>query len=174
MVLVQLILPWFNGVADKEINILWINPWFWIMCFAFTFITGLLAGSYPALYLSSFNPVKVLKGTFRTGRFAGTPRKVLVVVQFTVSVALIIGTAIVYRQIQYAKDRPVGYSQSGLITMQMKSPDFNQKYDVLKTELVNTGVVADVARSNYAITDTRGWNGGFNWEGKPAVNRSIV
>src|SRR5688572_3403056 len=169
LVIVQITLPWFNAVADKEINILWTDPWFWTSCLAFTFITGLLAGSYPALYLSSFNPVKVLKGTFRSGRFAGIPRKVLVVVQFTVSVALIIGTTIVYRQIQHAKDRPVGYSQSGLITMQMKSPDFGQKYDVLKTELANTAVVADVARSNYSITDTKGWNGGFNWEGKPAI-----
>jgi len=169
LVLVQIILPWFDGVADKEINIPWIHPLFWTISLAFTIITGLLAGSYPALYLSSFNPVKVLKGTFRAGRLAVAPRKVLVVVQFTVSIALIIGTAIVYQQIQYAKDRPVGYSQGGLITIQMKSPDFNQKYDVLKTELTNIGVVADVARSNYAITDTKGWNGGFNWEGKPAV-----
>jgi len=170
LVLVQLILPWFNGVADKEISIVWTDPLFWTICFAFTFITGFLAGSYPALYLSSFNPVKVLKGTFRAGKLAVAPRKVLVVVQFTVSIALIIGTAIVYQQIQFAKDRPVGYSQGGLITIQMKSPDFSQKYDVLKTELTNIGVVADVARSNYAITDTRGWNGGFNWEAKPAIS----
>jgi len=169
LVLVQLILPWFNTVADKEITVLWSDPLFWGMCFAFTFITGLLAGSYPALYLSSFNPVMALKGTFSAGKFAVVPRKVLVVVQFTVSVALIIGTAIVYRQIQYAKDRPVGYSQARLITMQIKSPDFDQKYDVLKTELSNTGAVASVARANYAITDTRGWNGGFYWEGKPPI-----
>ena len=169
LVLVQITLPWFNRVAGKEINILWTDPWFWTTCFAFTFITGLLAGSYPALYLSSFNPVKVLKGTFRAGKLAVAPRKVLVVVQFTVSIALIIGTAIVYRQIQYAKDRPVGYSQRGLITMRMNFPGSNQKYDVLKSELENTGVVADVARANYSITDTRGWNGGFNWDGKPAI-----
>jgi ABC-type lipoprotein release transport system permease subunit len=169
LLLVELTLPWFNKVADKEIAILWSNPWFWIAGLIFTFITGLLAGSYPALYLSSFNSVKVLKGTFRAGRFATIPRKVLVTAQFTVSIALIIGTAIVYRQIQYAKDRPVGYSQAGLISLQMKSPDFDRKYDVLKTELLNTGVVENVARANYAITDTRGWNGGFNWEGKPAV-----
>ena len=169
LALVQIILPWFNEVADKKIYILWTHPWFWAACLAFTFFTGLLAGSYPALYLSSFNPVKVLKGTFRAGKFSIVPRKVLVVVQFTVSVALIIGTAVVYRQIQFAKDRPVGYSQKGLITMQVKSPDFNQKYEVLKRELINTSVVTDVARANYSITDTRGWNGGFNWEGRAPV-----
>ncbi|HEY6974915.1 MAG TPA: FtsX-like permease family protein [Chitinophagaceae bacterium] len=169
LVLTQLTLPWFNKVADKEINILWTNPLFWASCFVFMFITGLLAGSYPALYLSSFNPVKVLKGTFHAGKFAVAPRKALVVVQFTVSIALIIGTAIVYRQIQYAKNRPVGYSQAGLISMQIKLPDFDQKYNVLKTELTNTGVVASVARANYAITDTRGWNGGFYWGGNPPV-----
>jgi len=169
LILAQLTLPWFNQVADKEINILWANPLFWMACFAFAFITGLLAGSYPALYLSSFNPVKVLKGTFRAGRLTVAPRKVLVVVQFTVSVALIIGTAIIYQQIQYAKNRPVGYSQAGLISMQIKSPDFDQKYKVLKAELDKSSVVADVARANYAITDTRGWNGGFYWEGKPPV-----
>ena len=169
LVLVQLILPWFNEVAGKNIYILWTHPWFWAACLAFTFVTGLLAGSYPALYLSSFNPVKVLKGTFRAGKISIVPRKVLVVVQFTVSVALIIGTAVVYRQIQYAKNRPVGYTQKGLITMQMKSPDFNQKYEILKREMMNTGVVTDVARSNYSVTNTRGWNGGFNWEGNPPI-----
>jgi putative ABC transport system permease protein len=170
LVFVQSIFPWFNASADKELHILWAQPLFWAVCFAFILITGLLAGSYPALYLSSFNPVKVLKGTFRAGKFTVAPRKVLVVVQFTISVALIIGTAIVYRQVQYAKDRPVGYSQAGLITMRVKSPDFRQKYEVLKTELNNTGVVAGMASSNYPITDTRGWNGGFSWEGKPAID----
>jgi putative ABC transport system permease protein len=168
IVLVQLILPWFNGVADKDITILWFNPWFWLAGIVFTVITGLLAGSYPALYLSSFQPVKVLKSDFRTGRFSLAPRKVLVVVQFTISVALIIGTAIVYRQLQYAKDRPIGYSQAGLISLQVKSPDFDQKYSVLETELNNSGVVAGIARANYSVTDTRGWNGGFIWEGKEA------
>ena len=169
LVFVQLTLPWFNRIAEKDIAILWSNPWFWMITLVFTFITGLLAGSYPALYLSSFRPEKVLKGIFRSGRLVVVPRKVLVVVQFAVSITLIIGTTIIYRQVQHAKERPVGYDQKGLLTMQMKSPDFNEKYDVLKSELMNTGVVADVARANYAITDTRGWNGGFSWEGKPPV-----
>lgn len=169
LVFVFLVLPWFNKVADKDITILWTNAWFWTAGLLFALLTGLLAGSYPALYLSSFNPVRVLKGTFRTGRMASAPRKVLVVIQFSVSIALIIGTAFVYQQIQYAKNRPVGYSQAGLITQYMVSPDFKQKYDVLKSEWLKTGAVENIATANYPLTDTRGSNGGFYWEGKPPV-----
>lgn len=153
IVLVELLLPWFNGISDKEMSVLWTNPWFWLAGVTFTLTTGLLAGSYPALYLSSFQPVKVLKGTFRVGRLAAIPRKVLVVIQFTVSVALIIGTIIVYQQIQFVKNRPVGYSQNGLITMQINSPDYEGKYDVLRNELTKTGVVAEMAESARSITD---------------------
>eukprot|EP01136_Pigoraptor_vietnamica_P024425 Opistho-1_new@77461 len=110
IVLVLLTLPWFNELSDKKMSILWANPYFWLISISFSLITGLVSGSYPAFYLSSFDPIRVLKGTFRVGRFAAIPRKVLVVVQFTVSVTLIIGTIIVYRQIQHAKDRPIGYT----------------------------------------------------------------
>jgi hypothetical protein len=166
VLLVQLVLPWFNGVADKEIIILWTNPLFWLAGIAFTIIAGLLAGSYPALYLSSFNPVNVLKGSFRVGRFAGVPRKILVVVQFTVSIALIIGTIVVYRQIQLAKNRPVGYAQRGLIALQVTSPDFKGKFDILRRELKNTGVVTEMAQSNSPLTGIWSNNYGFTWEGK--------
>jgi ABC-type antimicrobial peptide transport system permease subunit len=166
ILLVQLVLPWFNGVADKEIIILWTNPLFWLAGVAFTIIAGLLAGSYPALYLSSFNPVNVLKGSFRVGRFAGVPRKILVVVQFTVSIALIIGTIVVYRQIQLAKNRPVGYAQRGLIALQVTSPDFEGKFDILRRELKNTGVVTEMAQSNSPLTGIWSNNKEFIWKGK--------
>src|ERR1700744_3255863 len=110
-------LPYFNQLASKQMNILWSNPWFWFAGAGFTLFTGLIAGSYPALYLSSFKPDKVLKGSFKAGRFAAIPRKVLVVVQFAVSVVLIIGTIIVFKQIQFAKNRPIGYSRNGLVAI---------------------------------------------------------
>lgn len=115
LVLVQLALPWFNEVAGKRLILPWTDPLFWLMGISFTLFTGVIAGCYPALYLSSFAPVRVLKGTFHAGRLASLPRKVLVVVQFTVSVTLIIGTAIVFRQIEFARNRPIGYDNSGLI-----------------------------------------------------------
>ncbi len=99
------LLPFFNQVADKQMHLPWNNFFFWLTCSIFIIITALVAGSYPAFYLSSFNPVKVLKGTFKAGRYAVIPRKVLVVLQFTVSVTLIIGTIVIYRQIQFAGEQ---------------------------------------------------------------------
>jgi ABC-type antimicrobial peptide transport system permease subunit len=156
----------FNALAGKQMPMPWANVYFWLSIIIFIFVTGLLAGSYPALYLSSFNPVKVLKGSLRVGRYASIPRKVLVVIQFTVSVTLIIGTIIVYEQIQFAKNRPVGYDRNGLLMIQMKSPDFYGKYDVLRTELKATGVVTEMAESSSPTTDIWNSNGGFNWKGK--------
>jgi len=101
--LVLLALPFFNEVADKKQALLWSNPFFWLLGLGVCLFTGLIAGSYPALYLSSFEPVKVLKGTFRGGRLASLPRKVLVVLQFSVSVILVIGTVVVYQQISMPK-----------------------------------------------------------------------
>lgn len=120
IILVQFSLNWFNEVAGKQMAIPWGQPLFWIIGIAFTLLTGIISGSYPALYLSSFQPVKVLKGTFRVGRLASLPRKVLVVVQFTISLALIIGTIIVYNQVQYSKNRPIGYDRNGLMMVEMK------------------------------------------------------
>lgn len=166
LVAVSTSLNWFKELASKQMEMPWTNTYFWVSSFVFILFTGLLAGSYPALYLSSFNPVKVLKGSLRVGRLASIPRKVLVVTQFTVSVTLIIGTIIVHQQIHFAKDRPVGYSRDGLLMIQMTSPDFYGKYDVLRTELRNTGAVLEMAESSSPPTDIWTQNGGFDWSGK--------
>ncbi|MDJ1494301.1 ABC transporter permease [Cytophagaceae bacterium DM2B3-1] len=166
LVLVQLSLPLFNEISDKKISILWTNPLFWLFGIGFSVLTGLIAGSYPALYLSSFDPVSVLKGTFRAGGKASLPRKILVVVQFTVSVSLIIGTIIVYRQIQYSKDRPIGYNRDGLVMVTMSTPDFQGKFSVLQRDLKKSGAILEMAESSSPLTSVWSNNGGFSWKGK--------
>ncbi|MCU0386010.1 MAG: ABC transporter permease [Flavihumibacter sp.] len=163
--LVQLFIPAFNEVAGKKLTIPLQSSFFWIFSIAFIVITGLLAGSYPALFLSSFQPLKVLKGTFRLGRFAAMPRKVLVVVQFTVSVMLIIGTIIVYQQIQYAKNRPIGYIKNGLISLDLET-EVRQHFEVVKQELIQAGAIEEMAAAQSPLTDVWNTNGGFEWEGK--------
>jgi putative ABC transport system permease protein len=164
--LVTISLPLFNEIADKRMTIIWSNPYFWTISLTFIAITGFIAGSYPALYLSSFNAVKVLKGTFRAGRFASLPRKVLVVLQYTVSVALIIGTIIVYRQIQHAKSRPVGYTKDGLLMIQVKSPDLMEKFQLLSAELKNKGIAVATSGSSSPVTAVWANNSGFEWRDK--------
>ncbi len=116
LLITVLSLSWFNELAGKKMSLPYLNPFFWLFNLAFIIITALLAGAYPSFYLSSFQPVKVLKGVTRLGRFAALPRKALVVIQFSVSVVLIIGTIVVYRQIMFAQDRPIGYNSAGLIS----------------------------------------------------------
>ncbi len=163
--LLQLSLPFFNEVADKKVNILWNNTFFWFLGIGFSGITGLIAGSYPAFFLSSFLPVKVLRGTFRSGRSAALPRKVLVVVQFTVSVILIIGTMVIFRQIQFAKNRPVGYGREGLIIIRPYSLDFHNHFGSMRNDLLQTGLISEVAEGSSIITGSR-TGGGFEWKGK--------
>ena len=180
---VLLSLPFFNTLADKDMHLPWTQWLFWVLVVGFTLITGLLAGSYPAFYLSGFDPIRVLKGTpgfrtssgrgttpwakfFRAGRYASLPRKVLVVVQFTVSVALIIGTILVFEQINYARSRPVGYSREGLITINMNTPEIYGHYDVMRADLMRTGAVVDMSESSSPITDIYSNQIGFNWKGK--------
>jgi ABC-type antimicrobial peptide transport system permease subunit len=166
--IVQLVLPFFNQLAAKDMHIPWSAPFFWLAILGFALITGMVAGSYPAFYLSRFNPVRVLKGSFgsfRTGRLASLPRQVLVVLQFTVSLSLVICTIVVFRQILFAKDRPVGYTRNGLFTVEMNTPEIRQHFDALRTELVNSGLAADVAGSNMSLTNFDEGNE-LEWPGK--------
>lgn len=165
VLLLQLTLPFFNGLSDKAISIPWSRPLFWLLLLGVTCFTGLVSGSYPAFYLSRFQPVKVLKGSFRAGRSASLPRKVLVVLQFTVSITLIIGTIIVYLQVQHARNRPVGYTREGLITVDMNTPDLQGHYNAIRNSLLQTGAVADMAQSNSRPTEV--WSNNIvDWKGK--------
>jgi ABC-type antimicrobial peptide transport system permease subunit len=174
LAIVQLQLPFFNKIADKNMSILWSNPSFWFLAISFCLITGLIAGSYPALYLSSFRPVKVLKGSFKAGRLASLPRRALVIFQFSISVLLIIGTMIVFRQIHHAKDRPIGYDSNGLIEVSMNTPDLKGRYEVLRTDLLNTGAVTEVSQSSGSITSDYGGVTGISWKGKAPDARPLI
>lgn len=165
LLIVSISLGWFNELAGKHIVMPMTNPVFWLFSIVFMLLTGLAAGSYPALYLSSLRPVSVLKGTFRAGRLASAPRRILVVVQFTVSISLAIGTLVVYRQIAFVKDRPVGYDQDGLLMIPVTS-DYEGKLETVKTELKNTNLIEDVAESMSPVTGVWSSNGGFDWRGK--------
>jgi putative ABC transport system permease protein len=166
IVLVLLILPWFNQVASKTVGVLWANPLFWIMGIGFTLFTGVIAGSYPAFYLSSFQPVKVLKGTFKAGRYAALPRKILVVLQFFVSATLIICTIIVFRQVQFTKNRPVGYDRTGLVQMNMKSDDIHKNFAAVRNDLLQSGYIIEMAESGSPLTAVFSNSSGLKWRGK--------
>jgi ABC-type antimicrobial peptide transport system permease subunit len=166
LLLVLVSLSFFNSLADKKIVLPWGYPFFWPSGIAFCLFTGLIAGSYPALYLSSFQPVKVLKGVFRAGRLAALPRKVLVVTQFTVSIALIAGTVIVLQQIKFARNRPVGYNREGLVTIQMHTKDIYNHFAAFRSDLLRTGAVVEAAESTSPTTEMGDENGGLSWTGK--------
>lgn len=162
-----LALPVFNELAGKEIELPWNEPMFLLITFTFIMLTALLAGSYPALYLSSFNPVQVLKGTFRAGKRATLPRKVMVVFQFTISILLIIGTMIVFLEIQHAKNRPVGFDRAGIIQLPVRTKDLaNTDYNLLRSELISSGAVQNMAKSDFPITGGMAGDGSITWEGK--------
>ena len=166
LLLVELALPLFNTIAGKEMRILWNNPLFWISGISFSLITGLVAGSYPAIYLSSFQPVTVLKGVINAGKATVAPRKVLVIVQFAVSVVMVIGTVVVYRQVQFAQNRPAGYNTTGLMVLRPYSEDYHQHFKALRNDLLQSGMVSAIAESGNSITRGSRTVGGLQWRGK--------
>ena len=167
VLIVLLSMNGFNDLSKKEISFPWNSSVFWLISVVFILFTALLSGSYPALYLSSFRPVDVLKGTFKSGKHAGLPRKILVVLQFTVSVAFIIGTVIVMQQINHAKNRPVGYDKEGLVQIPTFSEDFAGKYDLMRSEFLGSGAIVEMSASSSPTTQIWSNRSGFEWEGKP-------
>lgn len=166
ILLVELSLAAFDQLTGKQIVIPWNSPAFWLAGIGLSFITAIITGSYPALYLSSFKPVKVLKGAFRVGRLASAPRKVLVVLQFTVSIVLIIGTVVIIRQILFAKDRPAGYSQDGLVAIPIRTIELHQHFDVIKQALASNGTITDMAEADAPPNNRAGTTNGIAWPGE--------
>jgi putative ABC transport system permease protein len=165
LVFVQLVLPSFNTLTNSKIGIPFSNPFFWLIMLVSIVITALAAGSRPAFYLSSFNPVYVLKGTIQAGRTATASRKILVVLQFSCSIALIISTFIIYQQIQYAKNRSAGFNMNRLMMTDMNE-DLNRNYAAIKNELIQKRIAESVTSATSAATNS-GWHRDVDdWPGK--------
>jgi ABC-type antimicrobial peptide transport system permease subunit len=168
--LAQFCLPAFNTLTHKELHIAYGNIYYWAAGIGFILFTGLLAGGYPAFFLSGFKPISVLKGTFKGGQQLITPRKALVVLQFTFAIVLIICTIIVQQQIKHAQGRNVGYDKSNLLYVFMDG-DIRKNIQLIKTELVSSGAASGASETLSPLTQM--WSAGFSltWKGKNPNNR---
>ncbi len=166
-------LPAFNLLVEKQLSVDIFNPLHIGSLLTIALICGLIAGSYPAFYLSSFNPIYVFKGIkIKSGGSAGIIRKSLVVIQFSISVILIISTIIIYLQIFHVKDRDLGYNKNNLLYMYMQGKMKNN-YAIIKNDLLASGFVQNTALSNSPILELYSNTGDFSWEGKDP-SRSVL
>jgi predicted permease len=166
LVLVSVVMPFFNEIAGKELVLNWFDGRHWLLFAAITAFTGILAGSYPALFLSAFNPVQVLKGTVKTGKAAVRFRQVLVVGQFFFSILLIIATIIVFQQINYLRNRPLGYDKENLMMVRMQG-NMPDSYENIKQNLLQIGGVGSVTKASQSMFEVNNNTGGVDWPGKP-------
>ena len=166
LLLAQAALPAFNNLTQSHIRIPVDHLVFWSILLGGVTLTALVAGSRPAFYLSSFQPVKVLKGGVNTGKGGSLSRKILVVTQFSCSIALIISTIIIYRQIEHARNRPTGYDISRLMMTWMNS-ELDHNYPALKNELLQKGIAVGVSKASGPATEV--WShSDVGWPGKKA------
>jgi putative ABC transport system permease protein len=172
LLIVQLVLPSFNTLVGKQLYLPYASVVFWMEFIGFIVLTGLLAGSYPAFFLSAFSPVKVLKGTFQSAASAVNPRKVLVVLQFSFAIVLIVSTIIIQRQINHAQNRELGYNKDNLIYLFIQG-DVGKHYSAIKQSLLGSGAVEAVTKSMSPITQrySDGW--GYSWEGSTPEDEKL-
>ncbi len=173
VIIMMLLLPAFNLLVQKNLALGLDKPLHIIALLAITLICGLFAGSYPSLYLSSFNPVFVLKGMKMKGSSAAVIRKGLVILQFSISIILIISTIIIYQQIQHVKNRSLGFNKNNLLQVDMNS-EMTKNYQAVHQDLLNTGLIKSVAISNYNTLYGGNNTGGLVWEGKKSDNQILI
>ena len=163
--IVQLSLPAFNELTSKSLSVNYLSPVFWICAIGFVLITGMLAGSYPAFFLSAFKPVTVLKGTFKKVNALLTPRKVLVIIQFSFAIILTISTILVKQQIDYGTRRQAGYDRTNLIYVPIEG-DAYKNYELIKNDLMNSGAAIAISQSHAPLTQVWSSGHGLTWKGK--------
>lgn len=172
--IVEVTLPVFNNLLGIDIAIGYTNTGYWLGILSVALLTGLLSGTYPALFLSSFNPIQTLKKkTARTKLIPFNIRQVLVVVQFCFAIILIIATLVIYKQMQFIKNRPIGYNINLLAEMPQDG-ELNNKFDLLKAQLLKSGAVTAVNKSSRGMTNVSSWFYGFQWPGMEEKGKEIV
>ncbi|MBJ7879846.1 ABC transporter permease [Gelidibacter salicanalis] len=169
LVIAAVYLPYFNQLIEKSLMINFLNPLLWLGLGGFVLFTGLLAGSYPAFYLSSFTPVKVLKGAFKGVKSSFNPRKTLVVLQFSVGIALVIATIVIYQQINFTQNRATGYNVNNLVQVRIEG-DIKKNYDLIKTELLSARAVTAMSKTGWGVTVDGSNGSGFKWDGMEQEN----
>jgi len=166
-------LPFFNGILNQQIAIPYQEPLFWTGIICIIILTGIIAGSYPAFYLSSLKPVKVLKGIFLPGKQALLPRRILVTAQFAVSIILISATLIIYQQIKHVQNRDLGYDTNNLI-MVTANNDMGKNYEVIRNSLLQSGMIDAVNTTSLPVSDIFGFTSGVRWAGAPEDPNLII
>jgi ABC-type antimicrobial peptide transport system permease subunit len=168
LLLVAMALPFFNNLVDKKLWIDYAKPMTWITSIGFILVIGIIAGSYPSLYLSSFNPAKVLKGALHVGRGNIAPRKILVSIQFFASIFLMVGTVVIYLQMDHVRNRDAGYDRENLLMIDVND-EMKRNLPELERNMLQSGIVKSVTVSSTPVTDvwrhsTLDWPGRFEGE----------
>ena len=165
IILAALLLPAFNGLTGKQLVLPFNEPIFWTIIVGLLVITGFVAGSYPALFLSSLKPVRVLKGSLKFSWREGFFRKALVVFQFTLSIFLIIGTIVVYRQVNYIQTKNLGYDRNNLVYIPIEG-DLVKNYDLFKQEATANTAIVNVSKMRNSPTAIFHHTTSIEWPGK--------
>ncbi|WP_143310522.1 ABC transporter permease [Chitinophaga vietnamensis] len=173
VLIITLLMPVFNTLTEKHLSLGLDRPTHIAGLLALTIICGLIAGSYPAMYLSSFQPIAILKGFKLKNGSATMIRKGLVIAQFSVSIILIIATVIIYQQIQHVKSRDLGFNKDRLLSIDIKG-DAVAHFPMIKQELLNTNIVSNAALTDYSALYAGNSTSGFRWKGKPANSNVLV
>jgi putative ABC transport system permease protein len=171
--LVWIISPVFNRIMGLSLELPFFNAVYWAVGLILVVITGFLAGSYPAFYLSGFRPVKVLKGKIHSGKTEFSARKVLVVLQFSIAIILITATIIVRNQINLAQQRNAGYNKDQLVYSFLEG-DIEKNYSLIKRELLESGTAVSITKTGNPITENWSNTWGIGWEGRPATDKTLI
>lgn len=170
--LMAIMIPFVDRVLGLQLRMPYDNGWAWLIGLSITIVTGLLAGSYPAFFLSSFDPVRVLKGQLSFAGRAVRPRQVLVVAQFTFAILLILVSSFIYRQVDYIRNRPVGYDRAGLVEMPVEGA-MPTAFETFRRDAIANGAIVDAAMTSSAITENRSSTWGLHWPGQVAGEEKI-